>query len=1282
MGQEKVVNCNIVSGLEVAALEGNEFLELPGAYTQESMPVNKGNIPSERDIEPWPHLKHIHLPQIEEEIELLIGTNVPKALEPLEIVCSANDGPYAVRTLLGWTVNGPLTGNSGETVNFQHPQITVNRVSVVNLDDLWQQQFKNDFPESSTEEQAGLSREDQRFLELVNSSVNQVDGHYQLLLPLRNRDISMPNNKKVAEQRLCSLKRRFQKDPVFHAEYNTFMNDLQAKGYAEEVPEEELARGDGKVWYIPHHGVYHLTKGKLRVVFDCGASYQGVSLNTELLQGPDLTSSLIGVVTRFRKEPIVIMADIESMFHQVLVPPDDRDFLRFLWWPKGDVQLPPTEHRMKVHLFGATSSPSCANFALRRCAVDHGHHYSEETVDKLLHCFYVDDCLVSVATEKEAVSLYKNLVSLCSKGGFFLTKRLSNRSGVLEAIPESNRAKTVEGLNMELDTLPVERVLGVEWSITSDSFRFRITLKDQPLTRRGILSTVSSIYDPLGMLSPVILTAKRILRDLCRRGMGWDDSVPESVSKEWLDWLQQLSLLESFEVSRCMKPLGFGEVTSAQLHHFCDACEYGYGTVTYLLLKSENSEFHSAFVMGKARVAPLKCVTIPRLELIAATMASRMDMLWRKELKMDLLDSVFWTDSTSVLKYIRNETSRFKVFVANRVSQILKVSSPAQWRYVDTSINPADIASRGVKVENFIGDTTWVSGPHFLLHPESEWPVAREDHLSLTLSDPEIKGQVTVNATQIIEEPVTHLIKYFSSWVKLQKSVAWLLRFKDWLRSRAKKRKWWHHTFPQLGNDNKQVFMEKGAEGFQGSTVNKYLSVNDMSQAELEIIKFCQRKRFPEELSSLARGQPVKRSSHLHKLCPQLQGGVLRVGGRLSKMSMPEEQKHPIILVKDLHISELLVRHVHQKVGHGGRNHMLSKLREKYWIVGVSSAIRKVLSKCVRCRRLNALPLYQQMAELPQERIIPDEPPLTRVGVDCFGPFEVKSRRSMVKRYGVLFTCLAIRAVHIEVASSLHTDSFINALRRFVARRGQVRELRSDNGTNFVGAERELRKAMEEWNQDQIHDVMLQRGIQWSFNPPAGSHHGGAWERLIRSIRKVLNSTLKVQNLDEEGLHTVLCEIEGIINSRPITKASFDPNDLEALTSNHLLLLKTSPTLPPGLFQPTDTYAHRRWKQVQYMSDLFWKRWIKEYLPQLQERQRWTTVKRNLAVGDLVIIMDNTAPRNSWPVGRVMETFPDRRGFVRQVRIKTRSSCLDRPITKLCLLQEAEALLFFVTGTG
>lgn len=230
----------------------------------------------------------------------------------------------------------------------------------------------------------------------------------------------------------------------------------------------------------------------------------------------------------------------------------------------------------------------------------------------------------------------------------------------------------------------------------------------------------------------------------------------------------------------------------------------------------------------------------------------------------------------------------------------------------------------------------------------------------------------------------------------------------------------------------------------------------------------------------------------------------------------------------------------------------------------VSTAIRKVLSKCLICRKLNSLPGCQKMADLPSERVTPNEPLFTRVGVDYFGPFEVKSRRSVVKRYGIIFTCLAIQAIHIEVAPSLDTDSFVNALRRFTARRGQAKELRSDNGKNFVGAEHELRVAIKEWNQCKINDVLFQKGIKWTFNPPTGSHYGGAWERLIRSVRKVLNSILKVQNLDEEGLHTVLCEVEAIVNGRPIFLASTGSSDLEALTSNHLLLLRTSPSIQKG----------------------------------------------------------------------------------------------------------------------
>ncbi len=350
---------------------------------------------------------------------------------------------------------------------------------------------------------------------------------------------------------------------------------------------------------------------------------------------------------------------------------------------------------------------------------------------------------------------------------------------------------------------------------------------------------------------------------------------------------------------------------------------------------------------------------------------------------------------------------------------------------------------------------------------------------------------------------------------------------------------------------------------------------------------------------TLQKGVKLKRSSHFVKLDPIMQDGILRVGGRLHRSALPADAKHPVILPKNHHVSNLILRHIHQETGHSGRSYTLSKLRERFWVPQADSVLRRILSKCVTCRKISAKPGKQWMANLPQDRLIPDNPPFTSVGIDYFGPFEVKCGRSVVKRYGVLFTCLTVRAIHLEVASSLETDACINAFRRFVARRGQMSVMRSDNGTNLVGAEKEKREAIKGWNQSKISNVLMQKGITWIFNPPAGSHFGGIWERQIRSVRRILNQLLKQQSLDDERLHTLFCEVETIVNDRPITRVSSDPHDVEALTPNHLLLLKRQPVLPPGVFQKEDLYARKRWRQVQYLSDIFWRRWTREYLPLL-----------------------------------------------------------------------------------
>ena len=658
-------------------------------------------------------------------------------------------------------------------------------------------------------------------------------------------------------------------------------------------------------------------------------------------------------------------------------------------------------------------------------------------------------------------------------------------------------------------------------------------------------------------------------------------------------------------------------------------------------------------------MAPLKALSIPRLELNAATLAVKLDRMFRKELELPITSSVFWTDSTSVLRYIRNDDKRFHTFVSNRLTVIHDGSSVSQWRHVDSKRNPSDVTTRGLSAKALLSDEKWKRGPEFLWLGESSWPKFPASLETSSQDDLEIKEHKRVYSMQLknFAQPDDKVFAYYSSWHKLRRSVAYLLRYKTWLLNRVRS------TF---GQPIAQVPSGK-------------VTLTEMKNAEREILMSLQRKFFPKELTQLSkcgqadRAKSVNKSSSISRLDPIMKDGLLLVGGRLRHTTIQTEARNPIILPKKSHVVDLIVRNCHEIFGHVGREHVLSLLREKFWLVGGRTTVRRVLNACFTCKKRNQLPMAQKMADLPPERVASQEPPFTYVGVDCFGPFHVKRGRCLEKRYGVLFTCLTIRAVHVEIAHSLDTSSFINALRRFIARRGVPQEIRSDNGTNFTSADKELRTAIGKWNREMIKEFLQQKEILWVFNPPTALHMGGVWERMIRSVRKILNAVLKEQNLTEESLVTLMCEVEAILNSRPLTKISDDPSDLQALTPNHLLLLRAGPSFPPGTFSREDQYTNKRWKQVQYLSDVFWKRWTREYLPMLQERMKWRSFRRNLSVGDIVLVVDDSSPRCLWPLGRVLEVFPNKHdGCVRVARVKTKSGSLLRPISKLCLLEFAK----------
>ena len=1251
MDSDDVKSESLVVNLEVSDLQGRNVVELSNVFSRVKLPVTVDDMPVQSDVERWFYLKDIDLPCIDADIELLIGNDVPKLLEPHEVQRSEDGGPYAVRTLLGWTINGPL-GRASKAAR------TSNRIqSHVVLDQQFVRFCEMEFNDSQFSIEKGLSQDDKRALAIMEDSAELRGGHYEVALPWKVFPPDLPNNKIVAEHRLGLLKKRLLKDPQLHRKYSLFMDDLFDKGHAQKVPEGQ--REDSPSWYLPHHPVIHPQKpNKVRVVFDCAAKFQNVSLNQQILQGPDLTNSLIGVLTRFREQPIAIMADIEKMFYQVRVPIEDSRYLRFLWWPSGEMDKEPEEFQMLVHLFRGVSSPSCANYALQKTAEDNAEHFDKDTIQTVRRNFYVDDCLKSVEDNQQASRLVDQLRQLLAKGGFRLTKWVSNAYDVIQSVPVSERASSVKELDLE--NLPVERALGILWDV-----------KDRPPTRRGILSVISSIYDPLGFVAPLILPAKAILRDLCRKGLDWDDRIPLEDLKRWQDWLQELPKLEQFAVERCLRPKNFGRIVSSQLHNFSDASGEGYGAVTYLRVVNEAGNVHCAFLMGKSRQTPQKSVTIPRLELSAAVVATRLNKMMQHELDVALEEEFFWTDSTCVLSYITNKERRFQTFVANRITTIHEGSRPDQWNYVDTDSNPADDASRGLSAEDIIHQSRWINGPPFLWEAEDRWPKRPEISVEIKEDDPEVKRErKTFSIASTVEADfLNRAVQSCSSWYKLKKLMAWILRYRSNLLRECRRRK-------------------EGTAKVLVSEIPSPISVEEMHSAEIEVLKYVQRQCFREELVCLQgkeskvelkksvrarRTGSVKKSSSIAKLDPELRDGLLCVGGRLRHAPIEQEQRHPVILPKKHHVVDLIVRHYHLLSGHSAQEYVLSLIRKSYWIIKGRVAVRRVVNRCFSCRRRQAPFKTQKMADLPADRVTPNKPPFSFVGVDCFGPFWVKRARSQVKRYGVLYTCLATRAIHLEVAQSMDTDSFLNSMRRFIARRGVPEVMRSDNGSNFVGGCKELREAISGWNKSQIHEFLLQRNVKWLFNPPSGSHFAGVWERCIRTVRKILIALMKEQPLDDEGLTTLMCEVESIVNGRPITKSSDDPSDSEALTPSHLLLLRSGPRLPPGVFRKEDGYSRRRWRQVQYLADVFWRRWIREYLPQLQERQKWTYPSRNFAVDDIVLVVDDRVPRSSWPLGRITSVRKNSTDeHVRSVTVKTRTSQYDRPVDKIVLLESVE----------
>ncbi|XP_059062430.1 uncharacterized protein LOC131855205 [Achroia grisella] len=726
---------------------------------------------------------------------------------------------------------------------------------------------------------------------------------------------------------------------------------------------------------------------------------------------------------------------------------------------------------------------------------------------------------------------------------------------------------------------------------------------------------------PLGLISPITTPAKRLLQDTWRYKTGWDESLPEELQPAWSTWLTSLRTVHKIRIPRCYDVT---PVVTHHLHTFVDASEEAYAAAVYWLSQRADGTTHVTLAAAKSRVAPLKPVSIPRLELQAALMGARLTHTVAEEHDYEIASKTYWSDSRTVLAWIRSEPRAFKTFVAHRLAEIEDTTKKNEWRWVPTHENVADDATRGIPSE-FGPQHRWFNGPSFLHQPENEWPRETRTAISVTGEERE-RCHVTVTSTAHAHLPD---IDRFSRWLPLIKSTARVLQFVDLCRpqrnivaatkKRTKKNE--KGDVDWRKKNNEKIITRNGRTKI--TTPSIPVPAQYLLEAERMWMRACQEDSFGNEILRIKKGSPLNKQDRLTALSTYIDTtGMLRLRGRITATSNVEKDVlNPPVLDGKHRYTRLYIQHIHETMHHGGIEAVVNELRQRLWVVKIRPTVRNVIKGCLVCQIRRKKPTSPPTGDLPAARLAHHARPFTYTGLDYFGPIETTVGRHREKRYGALFTCMTSRAIHIEVVHTLGTHSAIAALRRFMARRGCPTEIWSDNATCFKAAEKELKAAMAA-----LEEEATNRSIAWRYIPPAAPFMGGVWERMVRSVKEALRVTLHERYPTDETLVTLLAEVENTVNSRPLTHVSVTPSDPEALTPNHILIGPNSHVPNPGVFNKGDMNARHHWRRAQALADEFWRRWVVEYLPLLQHRREPRGTGVPPKVGDTVIIYDPTYP--------------------------------------------------------
>ncbi|XP_055944365.1 uncharacterized protein LOC129975327 [Argiope bruennichi] len=885
-------------------------------------------------------------------------------------------------------------------------------------------------------------------------------GKYTVAMPFKEHWSCLGNSRDIALKRLESLWTRLSRDQKYLKLYSDFLKEYEELGHMSEIQDESVE--PEVTYYMPHHGIYRpqKTTTKLRTVFNASTlTSSGKSVNSIQYNGGVIQDDLFTLLIRFRKHIFAFTADIRQMYRMINIDESQRNLQRILW--KEGANEPVKTYQLNTVTYGTVTAPYLAMRTLKQISIDEGKNFPS-AASVLCHDFYMDDVLSGASTLEETKTLQHELVGILKTAQMSLHKWCGNTSELILATEKE----------YELSSTDETKTLGIAWKAKTDCFTFKVDLQHNAHpTKRSVLSIIARLFDPLGLLGPVITKAKIFMQQLWLLKIDWGEMLPEKEASEWQEFVTSLRNLNDINIERCIV-IPNAEVN--ELHGFCDASEKAYGAAIYARTVDSAGKVKVKLIASKSRVSPIKQVTIPRLELCSAVLLTKLMQKVKNALKMDITPVSYYSDSTIVLSWMRKESRDLKTFVANRVATIQESTEMNQWHHVPSEQNPADVISRGLDPTRMQQSDLWWFGPTFLQELVVNFPGDCDDiHDSLDSS---------VQNRDVSSEKL---------------------------------------YLAELKNPTKFCLISAVDLSFLDNILSP-LTTKELQLAKLTLVKLVQVAAFNCEIKALKKGENVNKS-----------------------------ENHKFTL--------LIMQYFHRKYLHVGAQTLLYLVRQEYWPLSGRNTARKIIHDCVICAKTKPRTVTQIMGNLPTNRVKPSYP-FTHVGIDFCGPFYIKykgqRKGNYQKCYVAVFICFATKAIHLEIVTDLTAEAMIATLKRFFSRRGVSSSICSDNATNFKGANSDLKRLQNMIGRppEPLANYLRTEQVTWKFIPPRSPNFGGLWEAGVKSFKHHLKRVVGNARLTMEQFLTIVIQIEGILNSRPLTPLSSDPNNFEILTPGHFLI--------------------------------------------------------------------------------------------------------------------------------